>query len=212
LNIKETKKLTLYESLGQKKITRYDEKLIKILKISAKIFAEEGFNKASIRQISKQTGISLAGLYYYFQSKEELLFLIQFHTFDSIVKNLKDNIAKIISPEEKLRFIIKNHILYFTENMFELKVCSHELETLKGDYYDQVSELRKTYFDLTMTVIDDLLKKSLRSRLDSKLAALFLFGVLNWIYTWYVPERDRNPEKIVSQIYDLYINGIKGGI
>lgn len=212
MNIKETKKLTLYESLGQKKITRYDEKLIKILKISAKIFAEEGFNKASIRQISKQTGISLAGLYYYFQSKEELLFLIQFHTFDSIVKNLKDNIAKIISPEEKLRFIIKNHILYFTENMFELKVCSHELETLKGDYYDQVSELRKTYFDLTMTVIDDLLKKSLRSRLDSKLAALFLFGVLNWIYTWYVPERDRNPEKIVSQIYDLYINGIKGGI
>ena len=204
--------LTPYNKLGQKKITKYDEKLIQILKVAAKIFAEQGFDKATIRNIAKNTGISLAGLYYYFKSKEELLYLIQFHTFDSIVNNLKQNLDQLIIPEDKLKFIIKNHIQYFTENMFELKVCSHELETLKGEFYDKVSNLRREYFEITLDVVDKLLKKSLRSRIEPKLSTLFLFGVLNWIYTWYHPERDHNQEKIIAQIYDLFINGIKGGI
>jgi len=207
-----SKNITPYQNLGQKKITKYDEKLIHILKTAAKIFAREGFDKASIRNISKSAGISLAGLYYYCTSKEELLFLIQYHTFDSIIKNLNENLVSFISPEEKIRFIIKNHIQYFTENMFELKVCSHELETLKGEYYQKVSRLRKSYFEITLKVVEDLMKKSLRTRLEPKLSTLYLFGVLNWIYTWYNPKKETNQEKIIAQIYDLFINGIKGGI
>jgi AcrR family transcriptional regulator len=51
----------------------YDEKLQQILKASAKIFAEKGFHRTSIREIARTTDMSLAGLYYYFRTKEELL-------------------------------------------------------------------------------------------------------------------------------------------
>ena len=53
----------------------YDEQLQQILKTSAKIFAEKGFHRTSIRDIARATGMSLAGIYYYFRTKEELLFL-----------------------------------------------------------------------------------------------------------------------------------------
>ena len=59
----------------------YDEKLQQILKTSAKIFAEKGFHKTSVRDISRATRMSLAGLYYYFTTKEELLYLIQERCF-----------------------------------------------------------------------------------------------------------------------------------
>jgi TetR/AcrR family transcriptional regulator, cholesterol catabolism regulator len=208
----ENKNIAPYQKLSQLRLSKFDEKLIHILKVAAKVISDEGFDKASVRMITKATGISLASLYYYFQSKEELLFLIQFYTFDTLVNNLKVNLAQLIIPEEKIRFIIKNHIKYFTENMYELMVCSHELETLKGEYYEKVSTLRKEYFDLTLNVVEALMKKCLRSRLEPKLATLFLFGILNWIYTWFDPEREKNPEKIIAQVYDLYINGIKGGV
>ncbi|HEY1268842.1 MAG TPA: helix-turn-helix domain-containing protein, partial [Candidatus Binatia bacterium] len=62
---------------GETPTRHYDEKLEEILKCAAKIFAEKGFHSTSIRDISRATGMSLAGLYYYFRTKEELLFLIQ---------------------------------------------------------------------------------------------------------------------------------------
>ena len=60
----------------KEKTERYDLRLKEILHTSARVFAEKGFHNASVRDISRETGVSLAGLYYYFQTKEELLFLI----------------------------------------------------------------------------------------------------------------------------------------
>src|SRR5215210_4171661 len=67
----------------------YDEKLESILRTAASIFAEKGYHQASIRDIARATGVSLSGLYYYFDSKEELLFLIQDHAFGTLTGNLE---------------------------------------------------------------------------------------------------------------------------
>ncbi|MBA3246449.1 MAG: helix-turn-helix transcriptional regulator, partial [Pyrinomonadaceae bacterium] len=56
--------------------TRYDQKLEFILRTAARIFAEKNYHSTSMRDISRETNVSLAGLYYYCKSKEELLFLI----------------------------------------------------------------------------------------------------------------------------------------
>ncbi|MFH2000388.1 MAG: TetR/AcrR family transcriptional regulator, partial [Planctomycetota bacterium] len=59
------------ETIGrQRRTARYDEKLNAVLSASSALFASKGFEKASIRDVSHATGMSLAGLYYYFKSKE----------------------------------------------------------------------------------------------------------------------------------------------
>ena len=63
----------------------YDEKLQQILKTSARIFAEKGFHRTSVRDISRAAKMSLAGLYYYFSTKEELLYLIQERCFVTLL-------------------------------------------------------------------------------------------------------------------------------
>ncbi len=52
---------------------RYDEKLNAVLSASAALFASKGYERASIRDVSKATGMSLAGLYYYFSSNHSVL-------------------------------------------------------------------------------------------------------------------------------------------
>ncbi len=61
--------------------TRFDRRLAEILDYATEIFAEKGYEGASMRDLSRLSGISLAGLYYYFESKEKLLYFIQQHTF-----------------------------------------------------------------------------------------------------------------------------------
>ena len=41
-----------------------------------------------MRDLSRASGMSLAGLYYYFESKEKLLYLIQKHTFATIMRTV----------------------------------------------------------------------------------------------------------------------------
>src|SRR3982074_1413407 len=69
--------------------TRFDRRLGHILDHATEVFSEKGYEGASMRDLSRATGMSLAGLYYYFESKERLLFLIQKHTFTTILQRLK---------------------------------------------------------------------------------------------------------------------------
>src|ERR1700734_197604 len=68
--------------------TRFDRRLSKILDHATAVFYEKGYEGASMRDLSRVTGLSLAGLYYYFESKEELLYLIQKHYFTVVVDRL----------------------------------------------------------------------------------------------------------------------------
>ncbi len=69
-----------------------------------------------MRDLSRATGMSLAGLYHYFQSKERLLFLIQKHTFTTIVEKLKARLEGVTDPEQRIRIFILNHLEYFVSN------------------------------------------------------------------------------------------------
>ncbi|MEP1496455.1 helix-turn-helix domain-containing protein, partial [Pseudophaeobacter sp.] len=52
----------------------HDEKRAQILKSAAKVFAEAGYDRASMTQLARQCGISKANIYHYYDSKEAVLF------------------------------------------------------------------------------------------------------------------------------------------
>src|SRR5438477_130215 len=79
--------------------TRHNQKLEFILRTAARIFAEKSYHSTSMRDISRETGVSLAGLYHYCSSKEELLFLIQDNCYDPKgklkVSELVENLTRL---------------------------------------------------------------------------------------------------------------------
>ena len=101
-------------------------KLVHILRLSAQIFAERGFKGASMRDISRATGVSLSGLYYYFESKQKLLYLIQKNTFTYILDRLHARLEGVRDPQVRLRLLVQNHLEYFLSHPHEMKVLSHE--------------------------------------------------------------------------------------
>jgi len=112
--------------------TRFDQRLKEILAHATDVFCKKGYEGASMRDLSRASGMSLAGLYYYFESKERLLFLIQKHTFSTIVQRLKARLEGVEDAEERVRIFILNHLEYFLSNQRAMKVLSHEAEALKN--------------------------------------------------------------------------------
>jgi AcrR family transcriptional regulator len=93
--------------------TRFDRRLSKILDHATAVFYEKGYEGASMRDLSRVTGLSLAGLYYYFESKEELLYLIQKHYFTVVVERLQKRLENVSDVEARVRAFILNHFEYF---------------------------------------------------------------------------------------------------
>jgi TetR/AcrR family transcriptional regulator, cholesterol catabolism regulator len=186
----------------------YDEKLDSILAAAARIFAEKGYHNASIRDIARETGVSLSGLYYYFQSKEELLFLIQDHAFGTLLRQLTEGLKGVSDPHLRLHVLIENHLTYFVSNMAEMKVLSHESDSLSGDYLERVNARKRQVREIAMQILEDLPGGS---ELDLRVATFSLFGMMNWIYTWYRPDRDVPLQRLIRDMCRIFLGGYVGG-
>ena len=191
-------------------VTRFDRRLDHILDHATEVFCLKGYEGASMRDLSRATGMSLAGLYYYFESKERLLFLIQKHTFTAILERLKARLENVADPEQRIRIFILNHLDYFVSNQQGLKVLSHEDESLKNSLGSEIAGIKREYYRICLGLMEDLRR---RRGLDfnTRTAAMSLFGMINWIYTWYNPRVDGNAEALAEQMGNIVLNGIVYG-
>ncbi|HUN62490.1 MAG TPA: TetR/AcrR family transcriptional regulator [Candidatus Sulfotelmatobacter sp.] len=186
-----------------------EAKLQHILLHSAAIFARQGFAGTSIRDISRATGVSLSGLYYYFESKQKLLYLIQNTSFTFIVERLQKRLDRVYEPEMRLRTLVQNHIEYFLSHPNEMKVLSHEEEALESPYREEVAAIKRRYYALARTIFDGLKSEGLASSLNARVAVLSLFGMMNWVYKWHKPKMDPNAEELTNAIVGIFLYGVR---
>jgi AcrR family transcriptional regulator len=187
--------------------TRYDRRLAEILTHATIVFCEKGYEGASMRDLSRESGMSLAGLYYYFGSKERLLYLIQRHTFGTIVQRLKARLEGVSDSEERIRIFILNHLEYFLANQAAMKVLSHEAEVLKNGFGAEVAAIKREYYRICLGLLDDL-KRDRGLQFTTRLAVLSLFGMMNWIYTWHNQRVDADAASIAGEMGDIFLRGV----
>ena len=186
---------------------RFDRQLGKILDHATAVFCHKGYEGASMRDLSRATGMSLAGMYHYFGSKERLLYLIQKHTFSTILERLRVQLKATEGSEQGIKAFIQNHLEYFLEHQKAMKVLSHEDEVLNGDYGREIAHIKRDYYQICRGLLDSY-KKEKGLEFDSRTAVLSLFGMMNWIYTWYNPRLDGGAERIAGQMEKIFFRGI----
>ncbi len=190
--------------------TQFDRKLSEILRRAAAVFCERGYHQASIRDIARATGMSLAGLYYYVSSKEQLLYLIQRHAFETILEAGRRTTQPLTSAEARLRTLVALHLRFFIEHPNEMKVLTHEARSLEEDWRRQIHALKKAYYRLCFDQVAALKRQRKLRHLNTRTAVLALFGMMNWIYTWYDPRRDPDAETLSTEMSTIFFGGIFG--
>jgi TetR/AcrR family transcriptional regulator, cholesterol catabolism regulator len=201
---------------------RFDRRLGEILEHATAVFCDKGYQAASMRDLSRATGMSLAGLYYYFESKEKLLYLIQKDAFETILAGLRKRLESASDPEQRVRIFVQNHLEYFLGNQKAMKVLSHEDEALKNSYGSEIRAIKREYYRICLRLVEDLMrargvdyhpskpKTGLPGPPESsgRIAVLSLFGMMNWIYTWHNSRVDADAGILARQMSDIFLNGV----
>ncbi len=185
-------------------------KLDHLLASAAALIAAKGFEATAIRDVGRKVDASLAGMYYYFASKEDLLYQIQSTTFGSLVAAQEAAAAPPGSAEDRLRRLILGHLTFYAKHPNEMKVCTYELESLTGDLYRQVAATRRRYFRIVAGVVSELIGGPARKTREAKSRriALYIFGMLNWVFMWYDPAKDGPVDNIGAEMFNLLMTGI----
>ena len=185
-----------------------EAKLQHILRTASHVFAQHGFEGSSMRDISRATGVSLAGLYYYFENKQHLLYLIQSTTFTFVLESLRSRLHGIHEPAERLRLLVLNHIEYFLSHPNEMRVLSHEEDALGDPYRDKVQAIKRRYYALAREIFDAIAAEGLAPSIHPRVAVLSLFGMMNWTYKWHKPGVDPDAAELTAAIVGLFLHGV----
>lgn len=170
-------------------VDKYDN----LLAEAAKLMATKGYDDTSMRDVAEATGFSLAGMYYYFDSKEDLLFKIQHNTFTQLVEEQTKASRVSGDPREAIERMVANYLSFFSRHRNELKVCAFEIESLKGDAYERVRDIRHRWYELLAHNVGGAMGATHGTPDELRLVrhhTLFIFGMLNWIFMWFDHKRD----------------------
>jgi len=189
---------------------RFDRRLAEILAHATDVFCEKGYAAASMRDLSRASGTSLAGLYYYFESKEKLLYLIQKHAFQTILHRLEERLEDVRDPEQRVRVLVENHLEYFLANRQAMKVLSHEDEVLRNSFGAEIAAIKREYYRACVGLLDNL-KRARGLEFSTRVAVMSLFGMMNWIYTWHKPRVDQGAAALARQMGHIFLRGVLRG-
>ena len=178
----------------------------KIGKSAAKVFNERGFLETTIVDIASAAKISKGGIFHYFPTKSDILYHILSEYMDLVLERLEEDLKNIDDGSLRVQFIISRHINLYDKNTAEAKLLLHEAHNLPLSKFKIIAEKEKKYFQIVANTLSDFLD-DFTSKEKLTGITFTLFGMLNWIYSWYSPKGSLNPKELSEIIYNIFTKG-----
>jgi len=173
------------------------------------VIARKGYHQASIREIARAAELSLAGLYHYVGSKDELLFLVIDQALDSLLGKLDAALAEALTPEARLLALIRTHLEFAFHNGAALKVINRDVEVLADAHRMAATQKRQSYL---LRGLEILRARDTAGRSNEELlsATNLLLGMLNGIATRPFVGQGRGIEALTTEVGRLFLHGFLG--
>lgn len=181
-----------------------------IFEAGARLFARRGYQRTSLQEVADALGVTKPALYYYYRSKEDLLFEITSFVMDQVTADLLAVLGSGGSPLEKLRDLIGRYVRFFAAHSDELTIMSTEVDALGPERREVILGRQREYLRLVRGVVRDLLAEHPGTSLDETSVAFALLGGMNWIFKWYDPAGRVTPEKLADDFTRLFCFGLQG--
>ena len=184
----------------------YDQRFDALLANAARVFADQGYDRTTMRDLAASSGMSLAGIYYYVRGKEDLLYHVQERCFTRVLEGSETALATAGDPHERLATFIRHHVTFFAAHMPEMKVLSHEAAALSGERLKRITQIKRRYVDRLEGLVKDVAPDWPAA--ERSAASYALFGMMNWIYNWYDPAGPLDAERLAELVTRIFLGGV----
>src|SRR5947207_5060253 len=188
--------------------SRLDSRRAEICRTAAQLFRDRGFDGTAVGDVARALGLTKAGLYHYFESKEALLFEIMMFGLDRVRDAVVVPVRDIRDPEERLRQLIVRHASITTLGRGAVAHLGDEIRALPPAARRQLEERMRLYLELIRDTLHELKDAGRLARVDPTVAAFSLLGMILWLPRWFRHGGRLTQEAVANQIADMALGGL----
>ncbi|MBS7743475.1 MULTISPECIES: TetR/AcrR family transcriptional regulator [unclassified Chelatococcus] len=186
-----------------------EERKADLLEAALRVFSEKGYNRASLQDIANSVGILKGSLYYYYKSKEALLFDVLKFVHDEHLANAQKLASGSGDPLSRLRALLEGHAAFVCDNLDRTTVFVREMDRLPARLQTEILGADRAYQSVFRNLIIAAQGTGqVPASVHPKLATLWILGSLNWLHRWYRPERAGGSSLIAAQFADQLTRAI----
>jgi AcrR family transcriptional regulator len=172
------------------------------------LFIAEGYDQTPLSRIAKALGIAKAGLYHYFNTKEDLLFFIHERNLNRDLIPLIESADKIKDPQKRISYLIREYTKASMRRDASQRVLVHEVDKLKPEHRKKINETWRRFFDLFRNSISELETLGRCKKVNKTFAAFALIGMCRWTFNWFDNARDGSADELLDTYEDIFFRGI----
>jgi TetR/AcrR family transcriptional regulator, cholesterol catabolism regulator len=184
------------------------DKRQEIYEKALELFISHGYDQTPLSMIAKALGITKAGLYHYFSSKEELLFFIHQQNMKKDLIPIIESAEKIADPKERITYIIKKYTESSMARDPSQKMLIHELGNLAPEHRTIIRESWRKFFDIIRNTISELETSGQSKKINQIFATFALIGMCRWTFNWYDPSKKDSAQELVDTYSEIFFRGI----
>lgn len=177
----------------------------RLLAAAVEAFGQRGYHATTTREIAERAGMSPAGMYIHYQSKQEILYQVSRLGHAAVLEVVEDSLAGDAPPEEQVRRFVQAFTAWHAWNHRSARVQQYELHALAREHFDEIRAMRSRF--------GHMLKQELRrgvqsgtftvADLDTTALAILSLGID--VARWYRPGIDPEPDALGRQYADLVL-------
>ena len=174
-------------------------------------FAARGFHATTTRDIAGGAGMSPAGLYVHYRSKEELLHRITLIGHQQTRGLMRAAVSRAADPAGQLRELIRDLTTWQARFHTTARVVEYELHFLSGEHHAEITLLRREMDGLVRQILEDGAAQGVFDVPDVPTTALALLSLSVDVARWYHVSARLPPEQLGLLYADLALRMVGAG-
>src|SRR6187402_2323373 len=179
-----------------------------LLRVSAKLFREKGFDGTTIRDISGAAGMHSGSPFYHFKTKQDILVAVMEQGLAEGLRSLEAAMAAPAAPEQRFLRMIRAQIGTILEDGNDfIPVLLYDWRSLTPENRRRIIALHDRYDALWQPVIDEL-KRAGHMPGDAQLVRLLVLGAVNWSGRWYRQGGRLSLDEVAEGVARLFLRKV----
>ena len=201
--------MTRTQSAGTGGTVVEEDRRTQILRVATTLFREKGYHRTSLDDIADQVGFTKPAIYYYFDSKEELLFAIVDGVVSGALERVQRIAAQDLSPLGRMNAILVENTRVVLENIDANTAFYNERGLLSPERERMVRDRERAYTTVLRDIYIEGVKAGDLLDIDPNVAISTLLGATIWVYRWYRPNGRLSIDETATSVADLLLNGYR---
>lgn len=186
----------------------YEQRRADIVETAARLYAERGFRGASTADLAQACEISKSLIYHYFPSTKDILFQVMSSHVQELLEAVEAAGALEAPPREQLRSLLHAFLTVYAGAAERQTVLLNELDQLEPEARAEIVAAQRKVVDRVEAILCRVRPELTRGE-RSRVVTMLLFGMINWLHTWYRPDGPVKPEAVAELTLALFLDGLE---